>query len=45
LENLGCPKLNLQVRATNSAAVSFYRSLGYTIEDRTSLGKRLEQAD
>ena len=45
LENLGCPKLNLQVRATNSAAVSFYRSLGYTIEDRTSLGKRLEQAN
>jgi ribosomal protein S18 acetylase RimI-like enzyme len=41
LAALGCPKVNLQVRATNSAVVAFYRSLGYAVEDRTSLGKRL----
>jgi ribosomal protein S18 acetylase RimI-like enzyme len=41
LAALGCPKVNLQVRATNSAVVAFYRSLDYEVEDRTSLGKRL----
>jgi ribosomal protein S18 acetylase RimI-like enzyme len=41
LAALGCPKVNLQVRATNSAVVDFYRSLGYVVENRTSLGKRL----
>jgi Acetyltransferases len=41
LAALGCPKVNLQVRATNSAVVAFYRSLGYQLEDRASLGKRL----
>jgi ribosomal protein S18 acetylase RimI-like enzyme len=40
---LGCPKVNLQVRATNSAVVAFYRSLGYGLEDRVSLGKRLDR--
>jgi ribosomal protein S18 acetylase RimI-like enzyme len=42
LAKLGCPKVNLQVRATNSAVVSFYRTLGYPVEERASLGKRLE---
>ena len=41
LEALGCPKVNIQVRATNTAVISFYQSLGYNIEDRASLGKRL----
>jgi ribosomal protein S18 acetylase RimI-like enzyme len=41
LAALGCPKVNLQVRATNSAVIAFYRSLGYELEDRASLGKRL----
>jgi ribosomal protein S18 acetylase RimI-like enzyme len=44
LEAAGCPKVNLQVRATNSSAIAFYRSLGYEVEDRASLGKRLEAA-
>jgi len=44
LAKLGCPKVNLQVRATNTAVVSFYRALGYSIEERTSLGKRLGKA-
>ena len=44
LEAMGCPKVNLQVRATNSAVIAFYRSLGYELEERASLGKRLEAA-
>ncbi len=38
---MGCPKLNLQVRATNQAVLEFYRKLGYSVEERVSLGKRL----
>jgi ribosomal protein S18 acetylase RimI-like enzyme len=41
LHGLGCRKINLQVRATNRAVVEFYERLGYAIEDRVSLGKRL----
>jgi ribosomal protein S18 acetylase RimI-like enzyme len=41
LRALGCPKVNLQVRASNSAVVAFYRSLGYAIEERISMGRRL----
>ncbi len=42
LAAVGCPKLNLQVRASNEEAVSFYQRLGYVIEQRVSMGKRLE---
>lgn len=41
LAGRGCPKLNLQVRSANRGAVAFYRRLGYEIEDRVSMGKRL----
>lgn len=41
LRDLGCPKLNLQVRASNAAAVQFYENLGYGREERLSLGKPL----
>jgi ribosomal protein S18 acetylase RimI-like enzyme len=41
LRRLGCPKINLQVRSSNGEAVQFYRSLGYSIEDRVSMGKLL----
>ncbi len=41
LAKRGCRKLNLQVRAGNDGAVAFYEELGYGIEDRVSLGKRL----
>ena len=43
LAQAGCPKVNLQVRATNTSAVDFYRQLGYTVDDVVSLGRRLEQ--
>lgn len=42
LREVGCPKLNLQVRSGNEAAVGFYRELGFSIDDVVSLGKRLE---
>ena len=37
----GCPKLNLQVRQGNTAAVAFYERLGYLQDEVVSLGKRL----
>ena len=40
---MGCHKLNLQVRGSNREAVEFYKSLGYSTEDRVSMGKRLEE--
>ncbi|PJJ73442.1 ribosomal protein S18 acetylase RimI-like enzyme [Diaminobutyricimonas aerilata] len=41
LEAIGCPKLNLQVRADNEQALEFYRALGYAPDAAVSLGKRL----
>ncbi len=41
LAEIGCPKVNLQVRATNMIVVDFYRTLGYQVEERLSMGKRL----
>lgn len=43
LAELGCPKVNLQIRGTNSAAVGFYEALGYSVDDVVSLGRRLER--
>ena len=37
----GCPKLNLQVRASNGGVLEFYRKLGYVKDETVSLGKRL----
>ncbi|MFT5172229.1 MAG: ribosomal protein S18 acetylase RimI-like enzyme [Gammaproteobacteria bacterium] len=37
----GCVKLNLQVRANNVQVIELYQRLGYSVEDRISLGKRL----
>ena len=42
LRATGCPKINLQVRSTNTDAIEFYRKIGYKIDDVVSLGKRLE---
>jgi ribosomal protein S18 acetylase RimI-like enzyme len=41
LANRGCPKVNLQVLASNAGTVEFYRKLGYAIEERVSMGKLL----
>ena len=42
LRALGCPKLNLQVRASNAGVVEFYKRLGYSTENHVSMGKLLE---
>jgi ribosomal protein S18 acetylase RimI-like enzyme len=41
LFELGCPKVNLQVRAGNTEAIGFYRALGYDLDDVVSMGRRL----
>lgn len=41
LRGLGCPKINLQVRAGNEGVVGFYRKLGFSVEDHVSMGKPL----
>ncbi|MFJ4076091.1 GNAT family acetyltransferase [Curtobacterium sp. NPDC089991] len=41
LTDLGCPKLNLQIRAGNERVLGFYESLGYSDDRTVSLGKRL----
>jgi ribosomal protein S18 acetylase RimI-like enzyme len=44
LRDLGCTKVNLQIRAENQDVVAFYRSIGYQVEERVSMGRRLEGA-
>jgi ribosomal protein S18 acetylase RimI-like enzyme len=44
LAGKGCPKINLQVLASNAATVAFYKKLGYAVEERVSMGKLLESA-
>jgi len=41
LRAIGCTKLNLQVRSSNTGVVEFYKNLGYSVEDRVSMGKLL----
>jgi ribosomal protein S18 acetylase RimI-like enzyme len=41
LTDMGCPKINLLVRTSNTAVLDFYARLGYTRDDAVSLGKRL----
>lgn len=43
LRELGCPKINLQIRAGNADAVKFYERFGYSCEEVISMGKRLEE--
>ncbi|WP_221435342.1 GNAT family acetyltransferase [Algisphaera agarilytica] len=40
LRERGCPKLNLQVRSSNTRVIGFYEKLGYTQDAVVSLGKR-----
>jgi ribosomal protein S18 acetylase RimI-like enzyme len=42
IQQRGCPKINLMIRASNSEAVAFYQALGYDLETSVGLGKRLE---
>ena len=42
IQALGCPKINLQVRRSNTGVFEFYRKLGFSPDDVVSMGKRLE---
>lgn len=41
LEALGCPKINLQIRTSNTQVIEFYQRIGFSIDDVVSMGKRL----
>lgn len=41
LRELGCPKINLQVRSSNPDAIEFYQTIGYTVDDVISMSVRL----
>ena len=41
LLKLGCPKINLQIRASNTGVIRFYQQQGFTEDDCVSMGKRL----
>ena len=43
LREMGCPKINLQVRNSNADVIEFYRAIGYSVDDVVSMGKRLEE--
>lgn len=43
--DMGCPKINLQVRTENTSVIEFYNNIGYKTEDRMSMGKRLVEDD
>ncbi len=41
LTGKGCMKINLQIMEGNEAVQAFYASLGYAVEVRVSMGKRI----
>jgi ribosomal protein S18 acetylase RimI-like enzyme len=45
LRAAGCPKINLQVRSTNTGVIAFYERIGFKSDDVVSFGKRLEPDD
>jgi len=42
LKQLGCIKVNLQIRSTNTEVAAFYKSLGFSVEDRLSMGRFID---
>lgn len=43
LRDRGCMKINLQITEGNESVAAFYSSLGYSMERRVSMGKRLPE--
>lgn len=41
LNEMGCLKINLQIREGNKAVIAFYESIGYSNDHVISLGKRI----
>jgi ribosomal protein S18 acetylase RimI-like enzyme len=42
LRQMGCPKINIQIRTGNTTVIEFYRRIGFKPDDVVSMGKRLE---
>ncbi|MBL4679579.1 MAG: GNAT family acetyltransferase [Pseudomonadales bacterium] len=42
LKEIGCVKVNLQIRATNTEVAEFYKALGFISEERLSMGAFIE---
>jgi ribosomal protein S18 acetylase RimI-like enzyme len=42
LRDLGCAKINLQIRRDNQEAIAFYERVGFAEDAVVSMGKRLE---
>lgn len=40
LKDAGCPKINLQVRTSNTKMIEFYKKIGFDMDDVVSMGKR-----
>ena len=38
----GCPKINLQIRSSNTGVIEFYKAIGFKADDVVSMGKRFE---
>lgn len=43
LKDIGCPKINLQIRSNNKEVIKFYERIGYFDERMTSMGKILSK--
>jgi ribosomal protein S18 acetylase RimI-like enzyme len=43
LRSRGCMKINLQIMVGNESVAAFYASLGYSVEQRVSMGKRIRE--
>ena len=41
LRAVGCPKINLQIRETNTEIIRFYEKVGYKMDPVLSMGKRI----
>ena len=42
LRDAGCPKINIQIRTSNTDVIEFYKTIGFKTDDVLSMGKRLE---
>ena len=42
LRRAGCPKINLQIRETNTKVIRFYTKVGFLRDPVISMGKRLD---
>jgi ribosomal protein S18 acetylase RimI-like enzyme len=43
LTQMGCVKINLQILEGNESVTAFYSFLGYSVENRISMGKRIPE--